>query len=55
MRYLRRIPADIVTGFRAGLDLLLWGHAYPRLNPDLAARLVTSHPTAPAAPAPEET
>jgi len=27
---LRRLAHDWVDGFRAGIDVLLWGHAYPR-------------------------
>jgi hypothetical protein len=50
VRYLRRTAVDIVTGFRAGLDLLLWGHAYPRLGPALMGRLVTARTPAPPAP-----
>lgn len=42
MRYLRRLPADIATGFRAVLDLLLWGHVYPRTDPAAMARLLAA-------------
>jgi hypothetical protein len=42
MKHLRRIPGDILTGFRAGLDLLLYGHAYPRTDPALTARLLAA-------------
>lgn len=42
MRHLRRIPADIATGFRAGLGLLLWGRVYPRTDPALTARLLAA-------------
>jgi hypothetical protein len=40
--YLRRIPGDIAAGFRAVLDLLLWGHVYPRTDPALTARLLAA-------------
>lgn len=30
MRHLRRATREVIDGFRAGLDLLLWGHTYPR-------------------------
>jgi hypothetical protein len=30
VNYLRKLTRDWVDGFRAGLDVLLWGQAYPR-------------------------
>ncbi|MFD4547261.1 hypothetical protein [Streptomyces sp. NPDC058466] len=29
-QFLRTLAGDWVDGFRAGIDVLLWGQAYPR-------------------------
>lgn len=42
MTFIRRLPADLAAGLRAGVDLLLWGHIYPRTDPALTARLTAA-------------
>jgi hypothetical protein len=42
MSYPRRWCTDIAVGFRAAMDVLLWGQAYPRTDPNLTARLLAS-------------
>lgn len=47
MTYLRRALTEMADGFRAGLDVLLWGHAYPRTDPALVARIAAARTTRP--------
>ncbi|MDX3247186.1 hypothetical protein [Streptomyces sp. ME18-1-4] len=46
-RILRQLARDWTDGLRAGIDVLLWGHAYPRtIDLQTLKRLRRRQPTA---------